>query len=63
VATFSIFFDLSQGIGAPALGVVVALADEPAAFAVGACLQLAALALLRLKVAERAERAAAALVA
>jgi hypothetical protein len=43
--------------------VVVALADEPAAFAVGACLQLAALALLRLKVAERAERAAAALVA
>ena len=61
VATFSIFFDLSQGLGAPALGVVVALADEPAAFAVGALLQLAALALLRMKVAARAERAAAAL--
>ncbi len=63
VATFSIFFDLSQGLGAPALGVVVALADEPAAFAVGAALQLAALALLRLQVAARAQRAAAALAA
>jgi MFS family permease len=63
VATFSIFFDLSQGLGAPLLGVVVALADEPAAFAVGAGLQLASLALLRLKVAARAERAAAALAA
>jgi MFS family permease len=63
VATFSIFFDLSQGLGAPALGVVVALADEPAAFAVGALLQLAALALLRLKVAARAEEAAATLAA
>jgi MFS family permease len=63
VATFSIFFDLSQGLGAPALGVVVALADEPAAFAVGAALQLAALVLLRMKVAARAELAAAALAA
>ena len=63
VATFSIFFDLSQGLGAPALGVVVALADEPAAFAVGAALQLAALALLRMRVAARAEEAAAALAA
>lgn len=63
VATFSIFFDLSQGLGAPALGVVVALADEPAAFAVGATLQLAALLLLRMKVATRAEEAAAALAA
>jgi hypothetical protein len=43
--------------------VVVALADEPAAFAVGAALQLAALALLRLQVAARAQRAAAALAA
>jgi hypothetical protein len=61
VATFSIFFDLSQGVGAPALGVVVALADEPAAFAVGAALQVAAVALLRMKVGARAEAAAAAL--
>jgi MFS family permease len=61
VATFSIFFDLSQGLGAPALGVVVALADEPAAFAVGAALQVAAVVLLRMKVAARAEAAAAAL--
>ena len=63
VATFSIFFDLSQGLGAPALGVVVALADEPAAFAVGAGLQVAALLLLRMKVAAQAEEAAAALAA
>ena len=63
VATFSIFFDLSQGLGAPALGVVVALADEPAAFAVGAGLQLAALALLRMKVAAQAEEAAGELAA
>jgi MFS family permease len=63
VATFSIFFDLSQGLGAPALGVVVALASEPAAFAVGAALQMAALALLRARVAARAEEAAATLAA
>jgi hypothetical protein len=63
VATFSIFFDLSQGLGAPALGVVVALASEPAAFAVGAGLQMAALALLRARVAARAEEAAATLAA
>ena len=61
VATFSIFFDLSQGLGAPALGVVVALADEPAAFAVGAALQVAAVVLLRMRVGARAEAAAAAL--
>jgi MFS family permease len=36
VGTFSLFFDLSQGIGAPLLGVVVALSGERAAFAVAA---------------------------
>lgn len=36
VGTFSLFFDLSQGIGAPILGVVVALSSERAAFAVAA---------------------------
>ncbi len=36
VGTFSLFFDLSQGLGAPLLGVVVALSGERAAFAVSA---------------------------
>jgi MFS family permease len=36
VGTFSLFFDLSQGIGAPLLGVVVALSSERSAFAVSA---------------------------
>jgi MFS family permease len=36
VGTFSLFFDLSQGVGAPLLGVVVALSSERAAFAVSA---------------------------
>ncbi len=50
VATFSIFFDLSQGIGALALGGVVAVGGEPAAFAVGAALCLAGLVVLRTRV-------------
>jgi MFS family permease len=36
VGTFSLFFDLSQGVGAPLLGVVVALTSERGAFAVAA---------------------------
>jgi MFS family permease len=36
VGTFSLFFDLSQGVGAPLLGVVVALSSERGAFAVSA---------------------------
>lgn len=50
VATFSIFFDLSQGIGALVLGGVVAVGGEPSAFAVGAVLCLVALAVLRRRV-------------
>ena len=38
VGTFSLFFDLSQGVGAPLLGVVVALTGERGAFAVAALL-------------------------
>ena len=47
VATFSIFFDLSQGIGALVLGGVVALGGEPAAFVTGAVLCLVGLVVLR----------------
>jgi MFS family permease len=36
VGTFSLFFDLSQGVGAPLLGVVVALSNERGAFLVSA---------------------------
>jgi MFS family permease len=36
VGTFSLFFDLSQAIGAPMLGVIVALSGERAAFAASA---------------------------
>lgn len=36
VGTFSLFFDLAQGVGAPVLGVVVALTSERGAFAVAA---------------------------
>ena len=36
VGTFSLFFDLAQGLGAPALGVVVALTSHRGAFAVSA---------------------------
>jgi MFS family permease len=36
VGTFSLFFDLAQGVGAPLLGVVVALSSERGAFAVSA---------------------------
>jgi MFS family permease len=38
VGTFSLFFDLSQGVGAPLLGLVVALSSERGAFAVAALL-------------------------
>jgi MFS family permease len=48
IGTFSLFFDLSQGLGAPILGVVVALADERAAFAVSGLASLAALAVFRM---------------
>ncbi len=38
VGTFSLFFDLAQGIGAPVLGLVVALSSERGAFAVAGVL-------------------------
>ena len=50
VATFSIFFDLSQGLGALALGGVVAVGGKPSAFVVGAVLALAGLTVLRRRV-------------
>lgn len=47
VATYSLFFDVSQGLGAFALGVLVALGTERWAFAAAAVLDLVALAVLR----------------
>lgn len=47
VATFSIFFDLSQFIGLVILGGVVSLGGEPAAFAAGSISALLGLAVLR----------------
>jgi MFS family permease len=47
VATFTLFFDVSQGLGAFVLGAVVTLANERAAFAVAAGCSLAGLAVLR----------------
>lgn len=38
VSTFSLFFDLSQGIGAPLLGIIVALSSERGAFAASAAI-------------------------
>jgi MFS family permease len=47
VATFTLFFDVSQGLGAFVLGAVVTLANERSAFAVAAGCSLAGLAVLR----------------
>lgn len=55
MATFSLFFDLSQGIGNLVLGVVVALFGEPAAFASGALLGAVALVVLRTRTAPRSD--------
>ena len=55
VATFTLFFDVSQGLGAFVLGVVVALGGERSAFAVAAVLDLLGFVLLRARAAE-AER-------
>jgi MFS family permease len=41
VGTFSLFFDLSQGLGAPFLGIVVALSSERGAFAASALIAMA----------------------
>ncbi len=47
VATFTLFFDVSQGFGALVLGVVVSLSSERGAFAVAGLLSLAGLAIVR----------------
>lgn len=47
VATFTLFFDLSQGLGLPLLGLVAALGGERAAFGAGAVVEVAGVLLLR----------------
>lgn len=47
VATFTLFFDVSQGLGAAGLGLLVALAGERAAFAASALLAALAVVILR----------------
>lgn len=47
MATFSVFFDLSQGVGVLLLGAVVALFDEGAAFATATLFAAAAFMLMR----------------
>lgn len=47
MATFSVFFDLSQGVGVLLLGAVVALFDEGAAFATATLFSVAAFMLMR----------------
>jgi MFS family permease len=60
VATFSLFFDVSQGLGAAALGVLVALSGERSAFAASALLAVIGVVILRTSVAAHAERRTAA---
>jgi MFS family permease len=45
IATFTLFFDLSQGIGAPLLGVIVTLTENRGAFIAAAAMSFAALAI------------------
>ena len=47
VATFTLFFDLSQGLGAPLLGAVVALTSEQGAFVAAGLLSFLGLVLHR----------------
>jgi MFS family permease len=50
VATFSLFFDVSQGIGAPVLGIFVTISGtDRAAFVAGAAIALAGLLMARLR--------------
>ena len=51
VATFSLFFDVAQGVGAALLGVLVALSGERAAFAAAAVLAAVGVIVLRRRVA------------
>jgi len=55
VGTFSLFFDISQGVGAPVLGIVVDLVgSDRAAFVTAAAIALGGLVLARTRLAARA---------
>jgi MFS family permease len=54
VATFTLFFDLSQGVGLPILGVVAATGGERSAFAAGAVIELLGVVMLRVSIPEPA---------
>lgn len=60
VGTFSVFFDLSGGLGAPLLGLVVSLSSERGAFAVAALLSASGFVALRTLRASEARRIATA---
>ena len=47
IATFTLFFDVSQGLGAFVLGIVVSLSSERWSFAAASLLSLTAFVLLR----------------
>jgi MFS family permease len=57
VATFSLFFDLSQGIGAPLLGIfVVVSGTNRAAFVAGAAIAIAGLVMARIRLPKASPR-------
>lgn len=64
VGTFSLFFDLSQGVGAPVLGIFVTLSgSDRAAFVAGAVIALVGIVVARVQLPKRASEDAAAAVA
>ena len=55
VGTFSLFFDIASGLGAPVLGLVVSLSSERGAFIASAVIAAAGLTLVRRAVRQDSE--------